>query len=60
MRDFDWTALLEKRLDAPYKPAPETDNFDKAQANNEGGWKNDDEALLLENVALLQQLETQK
>jgi hypothetical protein len=30
MRDFDWTALLEKRMDAPYKPAPEVDNFDKA------------------------------
>jgi hypothetical protein len=46
MRDFDWTALLEKRLEAPYKPSKETDNFDKAQANNEGGWKNDDETAL--------------
>ena len=45
MRDFDWVALLEKRLKAPYAPDPEiTDNFDKAQANNDAQWKNDDEA----------------
>lgn len=54
MRDFDWTALLEKRLEAPYKPSKETDNFDKAQANNEGGWKKDDETALEDNTLLLQ------
>jgi hypothetical protein len=29
MRDFDWIALLEKRLEAPYKPQELADNFDK-------------------------------
>lgn len=54
MRDFDWTALLEKRIDAPYKPQQQADNFDKAQANNDAGWKNDDEQLLKENALMLQ------
>jgi hypothetical protein len=43
MRDFDWNGLLEKRIDAPYKPQQQVDNFDKVQANNDAGWKNDDE-----------------
>jgi len=29
MRDFDWNGLLEKKIDAPYKPQQESDNFDK-------------------------------
>ena len=53
MRDFDWTALLEKKMDAPYKPEPEKDNFDKVQANNEQGWKNDDEQQLKESTEML-------
>ena len=54
MRDFDWIALLEKRLEAPYKPQALVDNFDKVQANNDAGWKNDDEEQLAENNLLLQ------
>lgn len=30
LRDFDWQALLKKKLDAPYKPHQTADNFDKA------------------------------
>lgn len=39
LRDFDWIALLEKRVDAPYKPDPLADNFDKAQAECADNWK---------------------
>ena len=53
MRDFDWIALLEKRLSAPYQPEPEADNFDKTQANNEAGWKNDDEEQIKEHTLSL-------
>lgn len=54
MRDFDWISLLEKRLEAPYKPQALADNFDKIQANNDAGWKNDDEESLAENNLLIQ------
>ena len=50
MRDFDWNGLLEKRIDAPYKPQQQVDNFDKVQANNDAGWKNDDELQLKQNA----------
>ena len=29
LRDYDWQALLEKKLIAPYQPEKNTDNFDK-------------------------------
>ena len=29
LRDFDWQALLEKKIEAPYKPEQNADNFDK-------------------------------
>jgi hypothetical protein len=32
---------LEKKIVAPYQPEPNTDNFDKQQANNVGAWKED-------------------
>ena len=55
MRDFDWIAHLEKRLSAPYQPEREADNFDKTQANNEAGWKNDDEEQIKEHTLSLQE-----
>ena len=42
MREFDWQSLLEKKMEAPYKPAQNADNFDKAQANKDDNWKNED------------------
>ena len=44
MRDFDYQKLLEKKIEAPYKPAQASDNFDKAQANNMEHWKKDEES----------------
>lgn len=41
LRDYDWQALLDKKLVAPYKPEPNTDNFDKAQAENKAAWKDE-------------------
>jgi hypothetical protein len=29
LRDYDWQSLLEKKIDAPYKPELNVDNFDK-------------------------------
>ena len=41
-KNYDWQGLLDKKVEAPYKPAQNTDNFDKAQANKEDNWKNED------------------
>ena len=53
LRDFDWQALLEKKIDAPYKPAANTDNFDKKQANKDDVFKGDDVELMRENTLML-------
>lgn len=59
MREFDWQSLLEKRMEAPYKPAQNTDNFDKAQANKEDNWKGDDIEQIKENILMLQRASIQ-
>ena len=53
LREFDWQALLEKRIDAPYKPAQNTDNFDKKQANKDDVFKGDDIEQMKENTLML-------
>lgn len=42
LREFDWKALLEKRMDAPFKPPNSNDNFDKKQASKDDNFKGDD------------------
>jgi len=44
LKDFDWQALLEKKIPAPYQPEQNTENFDKAQAMNVAAWKEDNSA----------------
>lgn len=41
LREFDWNGLLEKTIEAPYKPEMNADNFDKAQANKDDGRHDD-------------------
>jgi hypothetical protein len=41
LKDFDWQALIDKRMEAPYQPEKESENFDKAQAQNPNAWKED-------------------
>ena len=53
LRDFDWQALLDKTIDAPFKPAV-ADNFDKKQTNDDDNFKGDDPELMRENTLLLQ------
>lgn len=53
-KNYDWQALLDKKIDAPYKPAVNTDNFDKAQANKEDNWKNEDPEQAKEHYLMLQ------
>ena len=54
LKDFDWQALIDKKLVAPYKPEQNQENFDKQQANNLAAWKEDTSAeQLRENQLLL-------
>jgi len=39
MKDFNWQALLDKKLTAPYTPEKAQDNFDQKQANAVDPWK---------------------
>ena len=41
LRDYDWQALLDKTIDAPFKPQV-ADNFDKKQTNADDAFKGDD------------------
>ena len=59
MRDYDWQGLLEKRLEAPYKPSINTDNFDKNQANKEDPWQHEDPQLVREHNLMLQRASIQ-
>ena len=54
LRDFDWQALCEKTLDAPYKPKPNHDNFDKEQLCKKGdNFKGDDSIEMQQQAVLL-------
>jgi len=53
LRDYNWQQLLEKKLDAPFKPALNTDNFDAKQANAEDPWKEENADSLKSNQLLL-------
>jgi len=50
-KSYDWQGLLDKKVEAPYKPAANTDNFDKAQANKAD---NDDPEQMKEHHLMLQ------
>ena len=42
LRDFDWQGLLEKTIDAPFKPPSQGDNFDKKYTSRSDKFKGDD------------------
>ena len=39
LKDYNWQALLDKKLQAPYVPEQSDDNFDAKQANGADPWK---------------------
>jgi len=53
LKDFNWQALLEKKLPAPYLPEQTEDNFDAKQANGADPWKEENAELLRQNSLLL-------
>lgn len=53
LRDFDWQSLMEKKMDAPYKPQPKADNFDKKQTSQDNVFKGDDPIEMQKNALLL-------
>ena len=53
MKDYNWQALIEKKLPAPYKPNQLEDNFDAKQANGRDIWKEENADLLRQNALLL-------
>ena len=46
MKDYNWQALLEKKLKAPYLPDVSDDNFDAKQTNANDAWKEENAELL--------------
>ncbi len=50
-KDFDWDALLEKKLKAPFVPPPGVDHFDAKYTNSE--WKDSDTEAMRQNSVLL-------
>ena len=53
VKDYNWQALIEKKLPAPYKPSQQEDNFDSKQANGRDIWKEENADLLRQNSLLL-------
>jgi len=53
LRDFDWQALIEKRLQAPFIPNAKEDNFDSRHANANDPWKDSNSEILRQNSMLL-------
>lgn len=45
--------MLEKKVDAPFKPPKSADNFDKKQASKDDAFKGDDPEAMRENTLLL-------
>ena len=46
LKDYNWQALLDKKLPAPYLPEQTDDNFDAKQANGPDPWKDENADLL--------------
>lgn len=53
LKDFNWQALLDKKLTAPYVPEKASDNFDQKQANAADPWKEENADQLKQNSLLL-------
>ena len=53
LKDFDWQALLSKKLEAPFKPKANFDNFDKRPGLNEDIFKGDDQVKMKETMLKL-------
>lgn len=60
LRDVDWQSLLEKSLDAPFKPQTEVDNFDKSKMSKADVFKGDDAIELQKNAVKLFDANIQK
>ena len=56
-KDFDWTALRNKQMIAPFVPSQGSDNYDYKQANGIDLWVVDNEAQLYQNGVLLRNQE---
>ncbi len=46
LKDFNWQALLEKKLVAPLIPEKNQENFDQKQANANDPWKDENQEQL--------------
>ncbi len=53
VKDYNWQALLDKKLPALYVPEPNNDNFDSKQANGNDPWKEENQEQLRQNSLLL-------
>ena len=53
LRDYDWQALCEKTLEAPYKPQTYNDNFDKNLMNIADKFRGDDPIEMQKQAVLL-------
>lgn len=56
--DFDWEALREKRMPAPFLPPKNEDNFDAKYTNSE--WKDANSEQMLQHQAKLKRPSIQK
>lgn len=53
LKDFNWQALLDKKMKAPYFPDKASENFDTKHANSADAWKDENAELLKSNSLLL-------
>ena len=53
LRDYDWQSLMEKTLEAPFKPALKADNFEKKATSKDDVFKGDDPIEMQKNAILL-------
>lgn len=53
LKDTDWNAIIEKRINAPFIPSSDNQNFDAIQANGVDKWNEENQDLLKENSLLL-------
>lgn len=53
LKDFNWQALLDKKVVAPYQPEKNQENFDQKQANAADPWKDENVEQLKQNSLLL-------
>lgn len=60
LKDTDWDSLTKKKLQAPYTPDMENDNFDAFQANAADKWNEENQDLLKMHSLELKNVKTQE